>query len=166
MEKEKFNCPSDCSVCAFSSQTNLNKSGSTTYTDYACVFDGQTKCVMISDLQRDKNVPKWCPLSRNKTKEKIKYSEMTWGEKLRAWESLPPITPWEEIKPNTVYHIPPYHNEKREDVLVTQITANSITYKRLNDDSSRVLYTLYPTSMKWKFFSEHKIKEVKLVSKN
>lgn len=47
------------------------------------------------------------------------------------------ITPWENIEVNSVYHIPPILTLSRRDVLIMEKTADSIKYKRIDDNDKK-----------------------------
>lgn len=124
------------------------------------------------------DIPKWCPMGLNKkeeenTKEEIKTvtkpskKELTYVEKMRMWEAIE-LRKWDEIKPNTVYHVPPVLSEKRKDILITTKTEFSFTYRLLDrgKPSNSAIYTVYKTNIWWKFMSEHKLKKIEVVNYN
>ena len=129
------------------------------------------------------DIPNWCPLGLHKqnveeekkveTKVEIKavhtptVKTLTYAEKMRMWEAIE-LRKWEDIKTNTVYHVPPVLNEKRKDVLVTTKTDFSFTYRLLErgKPSSTAIYTVYKSNTWWKFMSEHKLRKVEVVNYN
>jgi hypothetical protein len=54
-------------------------------------------------------------------------------EELKAlWQVVKPITPWEEVKVGTVYHIPPVLGLSRREVEITSKTTDEVTFKRVD----------------------------------
>ncbi len=47
------------------------------------------------------------------------------------------ITPWDEVKVNAVYHIPPIKSLSRRDVIILEKKENSIKFKRIDDTEKK-----------------------------
>ena len=160
----------NCSKCTWGVKTHYASScPSMGFTDYKCVHDGSVRFVTQESVEYGKlDAPLWCPL-KHKTMdstatqtEKKKFSELPYWERSKVWEKIPPRIKWEDIEVDKVYHIPPHMNEKRQDILITQKSNFSITYRKLNDTNSRILYTIYPSSLMAKFLVPHMLKEVQV----
>jgi len=153
-----------CPTCEYCGISDLQKQGSSIYTDYKCKCVTPTRYAKVSEMEDNVVRPKWCPLC-NKEKEnttfQLKYKDMTCYDKIRFWENIPPITTWDDIEVNKVYHVPPFNNTKRMDVVVTYKSSNYLTYKKLNTDTNYA-YTLYPSSQMSKFFVPHKLVNAEL----
>lgn len=120
-----------------------------------------TPCKLIElSVKKDDNVeiPLWCPNSYCNNNKQIKNNYV---DKIKMWEKIEPIIQWDNIKANTIYHVPPVLNEKRKDILVISKSSFSITYRELykNKPSSSMISTIYKTNIWWKFMSEHKLKK-------
>ena len=54
-------------------------------------------------------------------------------EELRAkWQVVEPITPWEIVKVDRVYHIPPVLGLGRRDIKVTEKTDTELSFVRVD----------------------------------
>lgn len=113
-------------------------------------------------------IPTWCPmhLNENASNGDNKH-KMTYAEKVRAWEKFGFIE-WDDIKVDTIYHVPPILNEKRKDILITSKTSYSFTYKTIFEDktvSSYITYG-YKSNIWWKFLTEPQLINVEIVKKS
>lgn len=54
-------------------------------------------------------------------------------EELKAkWQKVASITPWENVKVNSVYHIPPVLGLKGRDIKVTEKTDTELSFSRVD----------------------------------
>lgn len=54
-------------------------------------------------------------------------------EELRAkWQVVKSITPWEEVKVDCIYHIPPVLGLSRREIKVTGKTDDEVTFTRVD----------------------------------
>lgn len=149
-----------CPTCVYCGVSDLQKQGSVIYTDYKCKCVSPTRYAKVTEMEESVVRPKWCPLYNKEDKNtefQLKYKDMTYYDQNKFWENIPPITTWDDIEIDKVYHIPPYHNTKRMDIVVKFKCANYLTYKKLNTTDSAYSYTLYPSSQMSKFFVPHKL---------
>lgn len=91
--------------------------------------------------------PEWCPRQEN---------NMVKGYK--SWYTIKRTLNYNDIKPNTWYHIPPVNGKKRCDIYVIRRNQYSVEYKRKEDINSQVIRFLYEYDIESKFMSEIKSK--------
>jgi len=61
-------------------------------------------------------------------------------------QKLPSVTPWDEIKANEVYHVPPLISLERRDLLILTKDGKKVTYKRIGDTEQKER-TMYDSSV-------------------
>ena len=119
-------------------------------------------------VNQDIKQPDWCPIKQEiNLKKKINDGiKLTDGEKRALLMERTPITCWDDIKFDTVYHIPPLLGEKRKDIVVTYKGQYSCTYRVLSKNaSSGTIDTFYPSSLMSRFLIPHKFASVKQIKK-
>jgi hypothetical protein len=52
-------------------------------------------------------------------------------------KSFTPVTPWDEIVVNGVYHIPPIKTLSRRDFIILEKTDDSLKYRRIDDGENK-----------------------------
>lgn len=115
--------------------------------------------------------PYWCPKANKNTGESTTRSSAPSSPITpnAALANVKPMTPWDEIKVNQIYHIPPMFNLERQDILIKSITKASLNYvvleknKPVTHNAQRVLY---PTMQLAKFLVPHKNLKVEIVSQS
>ena len=132
----------DCKYCVL---THMQTNGSSTYSDFKCVFHGTPRYPLISELQDDKEIPNWCPLESNSKVCEKKYEDMSYYEKQTFWEGIPPMVKWEDIKVSEEYHVPRYHGQGRMDIRIVTKTGTYLQYKKIGSTDAYA-YTIYPSS--------------------
>lgn len=108
--------------------------------------------------------PYWCPLKeyyKNKANHQTtSYSKDTLSS-FEAWSKIPSMIEWDDIKEQTVYHVPPTQTNSRMDILVTSKYPTIMHYKVLTKNGSKqngvVIDTCYKSSLMAKRLVEHKI---------
>mgnify|MGYP003301989905 FL=1 len=113
--------------------------------------------------------PIWCPMKSktdavHTTQTKTTYVPLSYQEKVSLMYKIKPQMLWDEIKENTVYHIPQIPGEERKDIFIVRKNQHSLTYREIGG-AQNVLYTLYPSSLAIRFIVKHKIKEFKPINK-
>lgn len=63
------------------------------------------------------------------------------------WKLVEAITPWEKIKFNTKYHIPPVLGLKRRDIMITSISKEELSFKRVDGESENETGKFHRTSV-------------------
>lgn len=76
-------------------------------------------------------------------------------EIMKASNGLRPVTPWEEVKVNDVYHIPPIASLKRREVTILTKNDDSATYSKNGEPTSGEA-TMHKTSVFAKFLVKKK----------
>ena len=103
---------------------------------------------------KDCIAPDWCPLyKKNKFSPKFR-DRNTILEKLK---SLKPRTKFNEFEKNTIYHIPPYLDKKRVDVVVTEVNSYFIRVKILPNGETKVFL---PTDVESLLMVKSRIKKM------
>ena len=82
--------------------------------------------------------------------EKSKFKDIK--DKL---QQMKPITPWEEIKENGVYHIPQISTLERRELLILKKDDEGAKYKRI-DDKEKKESTLHKSSIFARFLVKRK----------
>lgn len=70
-------------------------------------------------------------------------------------QKLPSVTPWEDIKENEIYHIPPLITLERRDLHILSKNGNSAVYVRVGDKEKKER-TLYDSSVFARFLVKRK----------
>lgn len=70
-------------------------------------------------------------------------------------QKLPSVTPWDEIKANEVYHVPPLISLERRDLLILTKDGKKVTYKRIGDTEQKER-TMYDSSVFARFLVKRK----------
>lgn len=79
-------------------------------------------------------------------------------EELKAkWRKVTPITPWENVKVDDVYHIPPVLGLKSRDIKVTVKTDTELSFSRVDEINENATGKFSKTSV----FARCMIKEKK-----
>ena len=129
-----------------------------------------TRLIELSmQTNADINQPDWCPIKKElELKEKMKNGvKLTEGEKRSLMMERKPLTDWDDIETNVVYHIPPLLGEPRKDIVVTYKSQYSCSYKNLSSTTKySSIETFYPSSLMTRFLFKHKFKKVKMLTKN
>jgi hypothetical protein len=69
-------------------------------------------------------------------------------EELRTkWQAVSSITPWEEVKIDSVYHIPPVLGLGRREIKVTGKTDDEVTFTRVDGIEENANGTFKKTSV-------------------
>lgn len=132
-------------------------------------------------------IPEWCPMNyktnnnmigsneNNKKIEIIKpkglingkrYEDCTYLEKREAWESLKPFVKWDDIKEKDIYHIPPFLDNKRCDIVVIRKTDYYLDYYEINENNSfisKIPHTVYKSNIIAKMLRPHKLKQIAII---
>lgn len=167
-----------CNTCPYAECVRVKTNMLHTYNNWYCNKDNKKMILDISIVNGSKiRIPNWCPLkdskmivgSTNKECEtgKIQKKYLTYYEKMELLRKLPPQVKWENIKKDDIYHVPPYLDEKRKDIIITSKSDYSCTYKILAQnpkDSNGISYTLYKTTLMSRFIVPHKIKTIEVVN--
>lgn len=139
-----------CNTCQNATCNVVKASNGSRYNWY-CEVGRSIRMLDISCPQNAKIViPEWCPLKKNGSPTNTSKSL---GNVLKA------MTPWEEIKVNTIYRIPPYPGEVRRDILIKTKTSACITYIELEEgknNTSNAIKYLYPSSTISKYIVPHR----------
>lgn len=69
--------------------------------------------------------------------------------------SLKSVTPWEEVKNDTIYHIPPIITLERRDIRIIKKCGDSATYCRVGD-KEQTERKMFKTSVFAKFLVKKK----------
>lgn len=163
--------PKTCNVCQFSQNTMVSRNSLRHYNNWDCMCNGVKRLLDIS-VPSDKNItiPNWCPMgyNRNENGEEFKksYTPLTYSEKRSVFDNIEPLMKWEDIKEKEIYHIPPLPTETRKDILIMSKTDFSCTYKVLSatPNAYSTVYTMYKSSLAYKFLTKHKVKEIEVVN--
>lgn len=163
---ENKECVHCCNKCGFLLKRKTNY-GSANCSNVYCDRDNATKLIELS-VNDDELIksPDWCPFVEEAAiKQKIKEGHnLTIGEKRALLMKHKPFIPWDEITPNTIYHIPPLLGEKRKDILVTWKGEYSCTFKDLTKNYNAI-ETIYPSTLMSRFIIKHKLKQVEMMEK-
>ena len=167
MKKIDLEAITSCNDCPYSQCREAGSYGGNLYNWY-CNTEHVKRIIDMSVLaNKTLEVPKWCPMGcyRNvKSEEKPTKKVLTYAEKRELWESIPLICKWEDIKISDVFHVPPVLDEKRKDVLITNVSDFSFQYRLIDKDkkcTSQATYTVYKSAIWWKFMVKHKIIKIK-----
>ena len=134
-----------------------------------CEHFQTTRLIELSMVaNQDVKQPDWCPIKKEmEIKEKMKNGiKLTEGEKRTLMMERKPLTEWDEIETNVIYHIPPLLGEPRKDILITYKGQYSCSYKNISSNAKYPsIETFYPSSLMTKFLFKHKFKKVKMITK-
>ena len=64
----------------------------------------------------------------------IKERLMEFKEKMKDYK---PITSWDMIEENGIYHIPPVISLERRDIIIVKKNDDTITFKRIDNDVNK-----------------------------
>jgi hypothetical protein len=79
-------------------------------------------------------------------------------EELKAkWKVVEAITPWEKIRLNAKYHIPPVLGLKRRDIIVTSLSGEELSFKRADGETENEVGKFHKTSVFAKCMIEEKV---------
>ena len=168
-----------CNNCPFGEKENSSNHNNE-YFDWYCTHQSpketiegkvgtKRKCASWLYKTTALNAPSWCPLESLENTQKLngeQYREKryTSNESYQAWLKLPNISEWEDIKPKTVYHIPPVNGDVRLNFMVTTKDDYCITGRVVGGVDNGKIMTLYKASLKSKFLIEDKL-EKSLINK-
>ena len=115
--------------------------------------------------------PHWCPKAMKNSGESATRTTSTTNKPLTpesAMADVKPITPWESIKVNQIYHLPPMFNLPRRDILIKSINKTCLNYVILEHGKTagNAQHVLYPSMQLAKFIVPHKNLKVELVHQN
>lgn len=168
-----------CSNCPFGEKEN-SSCHNNEYFDWYCTHQspkdtlegkGVTKRKCASWLYKTTvlNAPTWCPLESFENTKKIQSGEQrepryTSASAYKAWNNLPSICKWEDIKTKTIYHVPPVNGDIRLNIMITTKDDYCITGRVVGGIDNGKIMTLYKSSLKSKFLIEDKL-EKSLINK-
>ena len=139
-----------CNFCQNAFVSKIDCTAEYRYNIY-CKHSGNLRMIDVSVPNKAfVEIPEWCPIQKNGD------VNLTHSEKLSRLRSMQPFIKWEDIKENTIYHIPQLPGDERKDIFITSKTATSCQYKIVND-SPRIIYTLYPSTLAAKLLIKNKI---------
>lgn len=155
-----------CNGCPFEYKLRIS-TWSKCYHNHYCK-NNTTNTIKLIDLSvedgKDVKTPSWCPINQG-----IKDQEFmgTTLQKKKSWTDIKPQMAFSEIKEGEVYHIPPYDNHARMDILITRKSEYSASYKILNEgkDTSYAINTLYPNTTIMRVITKHKIQNIEVKRK-
>lgn len=155
-----------CNACEHCHRVKIE---STIYPDrcnFMCKYQGNNQMVeMVTQKGTLVKKPSWCPLDtpyKKITQEPKKKSAYEIKEALKA---VKPITEWDDIEVNKIYHLPPLvEGDKRKDILITAKSQYYMSYKVLGGANSYSVNSFYPSSVEVKFLVPHKIMKFELVN--
>ena len=162
-----------CSNCPFGEREN-SSTHNNEYFDWYCthqspkdVIEGKgitkRKCASWLYKATTLSAPSWCPLvsleNTNKIQGEQREHRYTSATAYQAWNKLPSICKWEDVKTKTIYHIPPVNGDVRLNIIITSKDDYSITGRVVGGVDNGKTMTLYKTSLKSKFLIEDKLEK-------
>lgn len=171
---DPFDTPKDEKKCNGCGQAicNMVKSSNGERFNWYCEMGNEWRSLEIA-APKGFQVPRphWCPKynkngeSTTRTTTSTVSTMETTKSVYESMTQVKPMTPWDDIKENTIYHVPPMMGQNRRDILVTKKTDYIINYKVLQKNMSvnNATYTLYPSMQLAKFLVPHKNLKVELI---
>lgn len=162
-DMEKTKKREKCNGCPFVYKLRVS-TGTKCYHNYYCQNNPKNvnKLVDLSVGEgEDVKVPLWCPINMGAEDEKFMNGE---APKKKTWTDIVPQLTFAELEEGKVYHVPPYDNHARMDILITRKSEYSASYKVLNEsrDTSYSINTLYPNTIIMRFITKHKIQNIEV----